>query len=75
MKSQKSRSSLPILTLKKSGHTNPLKEGPALYELEYLKLIFEELSLALKGRNFSTITQISIGVRGKDYLGLMQVQK
>jgi hypothetical protein len=51
---------------------NP-KTGPSLLETEFLKLLNEELSIFLKGKNFTTIKAISVAVKGDDYVGLLKV--
>jgi hypothetical protein len=50
------------------------QKGPNLYEVEYLKVLNEELSIFLKSKNLTTTIQaISIAFKGPDYVGVLKV--
>ena len=51
-----------------------IKNGPSLFEVEYLRELKKELEIFLKSRNFSTIQEVQIAFAGSDYTGLMQVK-
>lgn len=51
-----------------------VKQGPSLFEVEYLRELKKELEIFLKSRNFSTIQEVHVAFAGQDYVGQMQVK-
>jgi hypothetical protein len=51
------------------------KDGPSLYEMEYLQQLASELQTFLSSRTVCTVNDISLGFQGDNYSGQMLISR